>query len=146
MLKRILFFLFLIVSVFILGACSTDENTSYVYHPSKTELAKWMKAEGADQETTDFLANRMDLKATLTFNDHHAKLTLSTKVVDETNHWDYEFTVDREKQILKGSSPSSRIPYSINGDELTLDISKNTDESLQSTLVYLKSATFKRSK
>jgi len=105
-----------------------------------------MKAEGADQETTDFLANRMDLKATLTFNDHHAKLTLSTKVVDETNHWDYEFTVDREKQILKSSSPSSTIPYRINGDELTLDISKNTDESLQSTLVYLKSATFKRSK
>ena len=40
MLKRILYFLFLIASVFTLGACSTNENTSYVYHPSKTELAK----------------------------------------------------------------------------------------------------------
>ena len=132
--KRLILGLVAIFAVVLLVACGAkSDNGTYVYKPSKTELKKILEEQGLSGSQLESI----DSKGTLNIAGEVAGQKIERSYVVKINQ--------KEKTITSTDGSGEKITYKIDGDYLTVDLSK-LSSSNQGDLIILKNAKLKRTK
>ena len=117
--KRLVFAALLAVGAIFLVACgsTTSDNGKYVYKADKEKIESILKEQGATDEELEKVAGQIALSMTIEIKDKKAKLTVEMNALG----------------------------YKIDGDVLTLDLSKFKSNDSE-TFAFFKDAKFKRQK
>ena len=146
--KQILLAFVAVFTAIFLVACGTKgDNGTYVYKPSKAEMKKILKDQGASGSDIDSLNNKYSLELSVEINDSEGYLTIKTKrpghkTVDST-----EIKVNQKtKTIGAKEEKGETVRYKIKGDTLTFNFTKDQEATNQFASSLLKNAKFKRTK
>lgn len=146
--KQIILAFVAIFAAIILVACGAKgDNGTYVYKPTKAEMKKILKDQGASSSDIDSLNNKYSLELSIDINDSKGYLNIKTerpghKTVDST-----EIKVNQKTKTIGAlEDKGEKVRYKIKGDTLTLNFTKDQESTNQFASSLLKNAKFKRTK
>ena len=146
--KRLVFAALLAVGAIFLVACgsTTSDNGQYVYKAEKDQIKSILKKQGATDEQLEQVIDQFDLTMTIEIKDTKAKMIIKMKALGESK----EKTIDLKayqnaKTLESAEGGKDKVKYKIDGDVLTLDVSK-ADSSDYEVFAFFKDAKFKRQK
>ena len=146
--KQIILAFVAIFAAILLVACGAKgDNGTYVYKPTKAEMRKILKDQGASSSDIDSLNNKYSLELSIEINDSKGYLDVKSerpghKSVDST-----EIKVNQKtKTIGAKEEKGETVRYKIKGDTLTFNFTKDQEVSNQFASSLLKNAKFKRTK
>ncbi|MCB6480008.1 hypothetical protein LI134_06870 [Streptococcus parasanguinis] len=146
--KQIILAFFAIFAAILLVACGAKgDNGTYVYKPTKAEMKKILKDQGASSSDIDSLNNKYSLELSIDINDSKGYLNIKTerpghKTVDST-----EIKVNQKTKTIGAlEGKGEKVKYKIKGDTLTLNFTKDQESTNQFASSLLKNAKFKRTK
>ena len=121
--KQIILAFVAIFAAILLVACGAKgENGTYVYKPTKAEMKKILKDQGASSSDIDSLNNKYSLELSIDINDSKGYLNIKTerpghKTVDST-----EIKVNQKTKTIGAlEDKGEKVRYKIKGDTLTLN-------------------------
>lgn len=146
--KQIILAFVAIFAAILLVACGAKgDNGTYVYKPTKAEMRKILKDQGASSSDIDSLNNKYSLELSIDINDSKGYLNIKTertghKTVDST-----EIKVNQKTKTIGAlEGKGEKVRYKIKGDTLTLNFTKDQESTNQFASSLLKNAKFKRTK
>ena len=146
--KQIILAFVAIFAAILLVACGAKgDNGTYVYKPTKAEMKKILKDQGASSSDIDSLNNKYSLELSIDINDSKGYLNIKTerpghKTVDST-----EIKVNQKTKTISAlEGKGEKVKYKIKGDTLTLNFTKDQESTNQFASSLLKNAKFKRTK
>ena len=146
--KQIILAFVAIFAAILLVACGAKgDNGTYVYKPTKAEMRKILKDQGASSSDIDSLNNKYSLELSIDINDSKGYLNIKTerpghKTVDST-----EMKVNQKTKTIGAlEGKGEKVRYKIKGDTLTLNFTKDQESTNQFASSLLKNAKFKRTK
>ena len=146
--KQIILAFVAIFAAILLVACGAKgDNGTYVYKPTKAEMKKILKDQGASSSDIDSLNNKYSLELSIDINDSKGYLNIKTerpghKTVDST-----EIKVNQKTKTIGAlEDKGEKVRYKIKGDTLTLNFTKDQESTNQFASSLLKNAKFKRTK
>ena len=146
--KQIILAFVAIFAAILLVACGAKgDNGTYVYKPTKAEMKKILKDQGASSSGIDSLNNKYSLELSIDINDSKGYLNIKTerpghKTVDST-----EIKVNQKTKTIGAlEGKGEKVKYKIKGDTLTLNFTKDQESTNQFASSLLKNAKFKRTK
>jgi len=146
--KQIILAFVAIFAAILLVACGAKgDNGTYVYKPTKAEMKKILKDQGASSSDIDSLNNKYSLELSIDINDSKGYLNIKTerpghKTVDST-----EIKVNQKTKTIGAlEGKGEKVKYKIKGDTLTLNFTKDQESTNQFASSLLKNAKFKRKK
>ena len=145
--KRLIIGLFAIFAVVLLVACGAkSDNGTYVYKPSKTELKKILEEQGLSGSQLESIGDVINFEVSIKIKDSKGTLNIAGEVLGQKNERSYDVKINqKEKTITSKDGSGEKITYKVDGDYLTVDLSK-LSSSNQGDLMILKNAKFKRTK
>ncbi|WPS53390.1 hypothetical protein SM121_06645 [Streptococcus sp. S1] len=146
--KQIILAFVAIFAAILLVACGAKgDNGTYVYKPTKAEMKKILKDQGASSSDIDSINNKYSLELSIDINDSKGYLNIKTerpghKTVDST-----EIKVNQKTKTIGAlEDKGEKVRYKIKGDTLTLNFTKDQESTNQFASSLLKNAKFKRTK
>lgn len=145
--KRLILGLVAIFAVVLLVACGAkSDNGTYVYKPSKTELKKILEEQGLSGSQLESLGDLINFEVSIKIKDSKGTLNIAGEVAGQKIERSYVVKINqKEKTITSTDGSGEKITYKIDGDYLTVDLSK-LSSSNQGDLIILKNAKLKRTK
>ena len=143
----ILAFVAIFAAIFLVACGAKGDNGTYVYKPTKAEMKKILKDQGASSSDIDSLNNKYSLELSIDINDSKGYLNIKTerpghKTVDST-----EIKVNQKTKTIGAlEGKGEKVRYKIKGDTLTLNFTKDQESTNQFASSLLKNAKFKRTK
>ena len=143
----ILAFVAVFAAVLLVACGAKSDNGTYVYKPTKAEMRKILKDQGASSSDIDSLNNKYSLELSIDINDSKGYLNIKTerpghKTVDST-----EIKVNQKTKTIGAlEGKGEKVKYKIKGDTLTLNFTKDQESTNQFASSLLKNAKFKRTK
>ena len=143
--KRLILGLVGIFALVLLVACGAkSDNGTYVYKPSKTELKKILEEQGLSGSQLESIGDLVNFEVSIKIKDSKGTLKIVGEVAGQKNERSYDVKINqKEKTISSTDGRGEKITYKIDGDYLTVDLSK-LSSSNQGDLMLLKNAKFKR--
>lgn len=137
-----------LVGIFALGLLVTcgakSDNGTYVYKPSKTELKKILEEQGLSGSQLESIGDLINFEVSIKIKDSKGTLNIAGEVAGQKIERSYVVKINqKEKTITSTDGSGEKITYKIDGDYLTVDLSK-LSSSNQGDLMLLKNAKFKR--
>ena len=145
--KRILLAFVAVFAAVLLVACGAkSDNGTYVYKPSKTELKKILEEQGLSGSQLESIGDVINFEVSIKIKDSKGTLNIAGEVLGQKNERSYDVKINqKEKTITSKYGSDEKITYKVDGDYLTVDLSK-LSSSDQGDLIILKNAKFKRTK
>ena len=146
--KRLVFAALLAVGAIFLVACgsTTSDNGKYVYKAEKDQIKSILKKQGATDEQLEQVIDQFDLTMTIEIKDTKAKMIIKMKALGESKEKTIDVKADQNAKTLESAEGGKdKVKYKIDGDVLTLDVSK-ADSSDYEVFAFFKDAKFKRQK
>ena len=149
--KRLVFAALLAVGAILLVACgsttsTTSDNGKYVYKAEKDQIKSILKKQGATDEQLEQVIDQFDLTMTIEIKDTKAKMIIKMKALGESKEKTIDLKADQNAKTLESAEGGKdKVKYKIDGDVLTLDVSK-ADSSDYEVFAFFKDAKFKRQK
>lgn len=146
--KRLVFATLLAVGAFFLVACGskTSDNGKYVYKAEKDQIKSILKKQGASEEQLEQVIDQFDLTMTIEIKDTKAKMIIEMKALGESKKKTIDLKADQNAKTLESAEGGKdKVKYKIDGDVLTLDVSK-AESSDYEVFAFFKDAKFKRQK
>ena len=145
--KRLILGLVAIFAVVLLVACGAkSDNGTYVYKPSKTELKKILEEQGLSGSQLESIGDLINFEVSIKIKDSKGTLNIAGEVAGQKIERYYVVKINqKEKTITSTDGSGEKITYKIDGDYLTVDLSK-LSSSNQGDLIILKNAKLKRTK
>ena len=146
--KRLVFAALLAVGAIFLVACgsTTSDNGKYVYKAEKDQIKSILKKQGATDEQLEQVIDQFDLTMTIEIKDTKAKMIIKMKALGESKEKTIDLKADQNAKTLESEEGGKdKVKYKIDGDVLTLDVSK-ADSSDYEVFAFFKDAKFKRQK
>lgn len=145
--KRLILGLVSIFAVVLLVACGAkSDNGTYVYKPSKTEVKKILEEQGLSGSQLESIGDLVNFEVSIKIKDSKGTLKIAGEVAGQKNERSYDVKINqKEKTISSTDGRGERITYKVDGDYLTVDLSK-LSSSNQGDLIILKNAKLKRTK
>ena len=146
--KRLVFAALLAVGAIFLVACgsTTRDNGKYVYKAEKDQIKSILKKQGATDEQLEQVIDQFDLTMTIEIKDTKAKMIIKMKALGESKEKTIDLKADQNAKTLESAEGGKdKVKYKIDGDVLTLDVSK-ADSSDYEVFAFFKDAKFKRQK
>ncbi len=143
----ILAFVAIFAAILLIACGAKGDNGTYVYKPTKAEMKKILKDQGASSSDIDSLNNKYSLELSIDINDSKGYLNIKTerpghKTVDST-----EIKVNQKTKTIGAlEGKGEKVKYKIKGDTLTLNFTKDQESTNQFASSLLKNAKFKRTK
>ena len=143
--KRILLAVVAVFAAVLLVACGAkSDNGTYVYKPSKTELKKILEEQGLSGSQLESIGDVINFEVSIKIKDSKGTLNIAGEVAGQKIERYYVVKINqKEKTISSNDGSGEKITYKIDGDYLTVDLSK-LSSSNQGDLMLLKNAKFKR--
>ena len=143
--KRILLAFVAVFAAVLLVACGAkSDNGTYVYKPSKTELKKILEEQGLSGSQLESIGDLINFEVSIKIKDSKGTLNIAGEVAGQKIERSYVVKINqKEKTITSTDGSGEKITYKIDGDYLTVDLSK-LSSSNQGDLMLLKNAKFKR--
>ena len=146
--KRLVFAALLAVGAVFLVACgsTTSDNGKYVYKADKEKIESILKEQGATEEQLEQVADQISLSMTIEIKDKKAKLTVEMNALGNNRKKSFDLKADQGSKTLESEEGGNdKVKYNIDGDVLTLDLSKFKSNDSE-TFAFFKDAKFKRQK
>ena len=145
--KRILLAFVAVFAAVLLVACGAkSDNGTYVYKPSKTELKKILEEQGLSGSQLESIGDVINFEVSIKIKDSKGTLNIAGEVAGQKIERSYVVKINqKEKTITSTDGSGEKITYKIDGDYLTVDLSK-LSSSNQGDLIILKNAKLKRTK
>lgn len=146
--KRLVFAALLAVGAIFLVACgsTTSDNGKYVYKAEKDQIKSILKKQGASEEQLEQVIDQFDLTMTIEIKDTKAKMIIEMKALGESKKKTIDLNADQNAKTLESAEGGKdKVKYKIDGDVLTLDVSK-AESSDYEVFAFFKDAKFKRQK
>ena len=146
--KRLVFAALLAVGAIFLVACgsTTSDNGKYVYKAEKDQIKSILKKQGASEEQLEQVIDQFDLTMTIEIKDTKAKMIIEMKALGEIKKKTIDLKADQNAKTLESAEGGKdKVKYKIDGDVLTLDVSK-AESSDYEVFAFFKDAKFKRQK
>ena len=146
--KRLVFAALLAVGAIFLVACgsTTSDNGKYVYKAEKDQIKSILKKQGATDEQLEKVIDQFDLTMTIEIKDTKAKMIIEMKALGESKKKTIDLKADQNAKTLESAEGGKdKVKYKIDGDVLTLDVSK-AESSDYEVFAFFKDAKFKRQK
>ena len=146
--KRLVFAALLAVGAIFLVACgsTTSDNGKYVYKAEKDQIKSILKKQGASEEQLEQVIDQFDLTMTIEIKDTKAKMIIKMKALGESKEKTIDLKADQNAKTLESAEGGKdKVKYKIDGDVLTLDVSK-AESSDYEVFAFFKDAKFKRQK
>ena len=146
--KRLVFAALLAVGAIFLVACgsTTSDNGKYVYKAEKDQIKSILKKQGASEEQLEQVIDQFDLTMTIEIKDTKAKMIIEMKALGESKKKTSDLKADQNAKTLESAEGGKdKVKYKIDGDVLTLDVSK-AESSDYEVFAFFKDAKFKRQK
>lgn len=146
--KRLVFAALLAVGAIFLVACgsTTSDNGKYVYKAEKDQIKSILKKQGATEEQLEQVIDQLSLTMTIEIKDTKAKMIIKMKALGESKEKTIDLKADQNAKTLESAEGGKdKVKYKIDGDVLTLDVSK-ADSSDYEVFAFFKDAKFKRQK
>ena len=146
--KQIILAFVAIFAAILLVACGAKgDNGTYVYKPTKAEMNKILKDQGASSSDIDSLNNKYSLELSIDINDSKGYLNIKTERAGHKSVDSTEIKVNQKtKTIGAFEDKGETVRYKIKGDTLTLSFTKDQESTNQFASSLLKNAKFKRTK
>ena len=146
--KQIILAFVAIFAAILLVACGAKgDNGTYVYKPTKAEMKKILKDQGASSSDIDSLNNKYSLELSIDINDSKGYLNIKTERAGHKSVDSTEIKVNQKtKTIGAFEDKGETVRYKIKGDTLTLSFTKDQESTNQFASSLLKNAKFKRTK
>ncbi len=146
--KRLVFAALLAVGAIFLVACgsTTSDNGKYVYKAEKDQIKSILKKQGASEEQLEQVIDQFDLTMTIEIKDTKAKMIIKMDALGESKEKTIDLKADQNGKTLESAEGGKdKVKYKIDGDVLTLDVSK-AESSDYEVFAFFKDAKFKRQK
>lgn len=145
--KRLILGFVAIFAVGLLVACGAkSDNGTYVYKPSKTEVKKILEEQGLSGSQLESIGDLVNFEVSIKIKDSKGTLKIAGEVAGQKNERSYDVKINqKEKTISSTDDRGEKITYKVDGDYLTVDLSK-LSSSNQGDLIILKNAKLKRTK
>ena len=145
--KRLMLGFVAVFAAVLLVACGAkSDNGTYVYKPSKTELKKILEEQGLSGSQLESIGDVINFEVSIKIKDSKGTLSIAGEVAGQKNERSYDVKINqKEKTITSKNGSDEKITYKVDGDYLTVDLSK-LSSSDQGDLIILKNAKFKRTK
>ena len=148
--KRLVFAALLAVGAIFLVACgsgsTTSDNGKYVYKAEKDQIKTILKKQGATDKQLEQVIEQFDLTMTIEIKDTKAKMIIKMNALGESKEKTIDLKADQNGKTLESvEGGKDKVKYKIDGDVLTLDVSK-ADSSDYEVFAFFKDAKFKRQK
>ena len=146
--KRLVFAALLAVGAFFLVACgsTTSDNGKYVYKAEKDQIKSILKKQGATEEQLEQVIDQLSLTMTIEIKDTKAKMIIKMDALGESKEKTIDLKADQNAKTLESAEGGKdKVKYKIDGDVLTLDVSK-AESSDYEVFAFFKDAKFKRQK
>ena len=146
--KRLVFAALLAVGAIFLVACgsTTSDNGKYVYKAEKEQIKNILKKQGATDEQLEQVIDQFSLTMTIEIKDTKAKMIIKMDALGESKEKTIDLKADQNAKTLESAEGGKdKVKYKIDGDVLTLDVSK-ADSSDYEVFAFFKDAKFKRQK
>ena len=146
--KRLVFAALLAVGAIFLVACgsTTSDNGKYVYKAEKDQIKSILKKQGASEEQLEQVIDQFDLTMTIEIKDTKAKMIIKMNALGESKEKTIDLKADQNAKTLESAEGGKdKVKYKIDGDVLTLDVSK-AESSDYEVFAFFKDAKFKRQK
>ena len=145
--KRLMLGFVAVFAAVLLVACGAkNDNGTYVYKPSKTELKKILEEQGLSGSQLESIGDIINFEVSIKIKDSKGTLNIAGEVLGQKNERSYDVKINqKEKTITSKNGSGEKITYKVDGDYLTVDLSK-LSSSDQGDLIILKHAKFKRTK
>ena len=123
-----------------------NDNGKYVYNADKEKIESILKEEGATDEQLEQVAGQISLTMTIEIKDKEAKMTVEMNALGDNQKKSFDLKADQSSKTLESKEGGNdKVKYKIDGDVLTLDLSKFEAEDSE-TFAFFKDAKFKRQK
>lgn len=144
--RLILGFVAVFAAVLLVACGAKSDNGTYVYKPSKTELKKILEEQGLSGSQLESIGDVINFEVSIKIKDSKGTLNIAGEVLGQKNERSYDVKINqKEKTITSKNGSDEKITYKVDGDYLTVDLSK-LSSSDQGDLIILKNAKFKRTK
>ena len=146
--KRLVFAALWAVGAIFLVACgsTTSDNGKYVYKAEKEQIKNILKKQGATDEQLEQVIDQFSLTMTIEIKDTKAKMIIEMKALGESKKKTIDLKADQNAKTLESAEGGKdKVKYKIDGDVLTLDVSK-AESSDYEVFAFFKDAKFKRQK
>lgn len=145
--KRLILGFVAIFAVGLLVACGAkSDNGTYIYKPSKTEVKKILEEQGLSGSQLESIGDLINFEVSIKIKDSKGTLNIAGEVAGQKIERSYVVKINqKEKTITSTDGRGEKITYKIDGDYLTVDLSK-LSSSNQGDLIILKNAKLKRTK
>lgn len=144
--RLILGFVAVFAAVLLVACGAKSDNGTYVYKPSKTELKKILEEQGLSGSQLESIGDVINFEVSIKIKDSKGTLNIAGEVLGQKNERSYDVKINqKEKTITSKNGSGEKITYKVDGDYLTVDLSK-LSSSDQGDLIILKNAKFKRTK
>ena len=146
--KQIILAFVAIFAAILLVACGAKgDNGTYVYKPTKAEMKKILKDQGASSSDIDSLNNKYSLELSIDINDSKGYLNIKTERAGHKSVDSTEIKVNQKTKTIGAlEGKGEKVKYKIKGDTLTLNFTKDQESTNQFASSLLKNAKFKRTK
>jgi len=123
-----------------------NDNGKYVYNADKEKIESILKEEGATDEQLEQVAGQISLTMTIEIKDKEAKMTVEMNALGDNQKKSFDLKADQGSKTLESEEGGNdKVKYKIDGDVLTLDLSKFKSNDSE-TFAFFKDAKFKRQK
>lgn len=121
-----------------------NDNGKFVYNADKEKIESILKEEGATDEQLEQVAGQISLTMTIEIKDKEAKLTVEMNALGDNQKKSFDLKADQSSKTLESEEGGNdKVKYKIDGDVLTLDLSKFKSNDSE-TFAFFKDAKFKR--
>ena len=142
--KRLVFAALLAVAC--VSGSTTSDNGKYVYKAEKDQIKSILKKQGATDEQLEKVIDQFDLTMTIEIKDTKAKMIIKMNALGESKEKTIDLKADQNGKTLESAEGGKdKVKYKIDGDVLTLDVSK-AESSDYEVFAFFKDAKFKRQK
>ena len=123
-----------------------NDNGKYVYNADGEKIESILKEEGATDEQLEQVAGQISLTMTIEIKDKEAKMTIEMNALGDNQKKSFDLKADQNGKTLESAEGGNdKVKYKIDGDVLTLDLSKFEAEDSE-TFAFFKDGKFKRQK
>ena len=123
-----------------------NDNGKYVYNADGEKIESILKEEGATDEQLEQVAGQISLTMTIEIKDKEAKMTIEMNALGDNQKKSFDLKADQNGKTLESAEGGNdKVKYKIDGDVLTLDLSKFEAEDSE-TFAFFKDVKFKRQK
>lgn len=123
-----------------------NDNGKYVYNADEEKIESILKEEGATDEQLEQVAGQISLTMTIEIKDKEAKMTIEMNALGDNQKKSFDLKADQNGKTLESAEGGNdKVKYKIDGDVLTLDLSKFEAEDSE-TFAFFKDVKFKRQK